>query len=104
MMKHAGYDRRLPEGLVLCGGGAKMRNIEHFARKHVELAARIAKPSGIVGVSEEILKPEYATAIGLMLGDNERVNIDTVDNGGRMKKPKKKSEGGFFSRIAKLFK
>ena len=104
MLKHAGYDRRLPEGLVLCGGGAKMRNIEHFARKHVELAARIAKPSGIVGVSEEILKPEYATAIGLMLGDNERVNIDTVDNGGRMKKPKKKSEGGFFSRIAKLFK
>jgi cell division protein FtsA len=106
MLKHAGYDRRLPEGLVLCGGGAKMRNIEHFARKHVELAARIAKPSGVVGVSEEILKPEYATAIGLMLGDNERAMIDTVDNGGGRiaKKQKKKSEGGFFSRIAKLFK
>jgi cell division ATPase FtsA len=90
---------------VLCGGGAKLRNIEHFARKHVELAARIAKPAGIVGVSEEILKPEFAAAIGLMLGDNERTNIDGVENKGKLpKKEKKKKEGSFFSRIFKLFK
>lgn len=105
MLKLAGYDRRLPEGLILCGGGAKMRNIEHFARKHIELATRIAKPSGIIGVSEDILKPEFATAIGLMLGDNERGNIDNIDGGTKLKnKSKKKKEGGFFSRIAKLFK
>jgi cell division protein FtsA len=105
MLKLAGYDRRLPEGLVICGGGAKMRNIEHFARKHVELAARVAKPSGIIGVSEDILKPEFATAIGLMLGDNERANIDHIDGGARVpKKAKKKKEGSIFSRIAKLFK
>jgi cell division protein FtsA len=108
MLKAAGYDRRLPEGLVLCGGGSKIRNIEAFVRKQVELAVRIAKPSGIVGVSEEILKPEYAAAIGLMLGDNERTSIDGVESGSRSsKKGKKKKDGngdGFFSKIRKLFK
>lgn len=106
MMKIAGYDKRLPEGLVLCGGGAKLRDIDKFARKQVELAARVAKPSGIVGVSEDILKPEFATAIGLMMGDNERSSIDNLDNGGGKAKnrDKKKKSGGLFARIRKLFK
>ena len=107
MLQRAGYDRRLPEGLVLCGGGAKLRNIDQFVRKQVELAVRIAKPAGIIGVSEEILKPEFAAAIGLMLGDNERANIDNFENGNKKKsakKPKKQKEGNFFSRIFKLFK
>ena len=106
MLTVAGYDRRLPEGIVLCGGGAKLRNIEQFVRKHVELAARVAKPSGIIGVSEDILKPEYAAAIGLMLGDNERASIDNLDNREKKapKKQKKQKEGNFFSRVFKLFK
>lgn len=108
MLEYAGYDRRLPEGLVLCGGGAKLRNIDQFARRQVKLAVRIAKPSGIIGVSEEILKPEFATAIGLLLGDAERSDIDNMDSGSKKKKKapkqKKAKEGSFFSRIFKLFK
>ena len=71
----------------------------------MEVAARIAKPSGIIGVSEDILKPEYAAAIGLMLGDNERSNIDGFEGTKKApKKQKKQKEGNFFSRIFKLFK
>ena len=106
MLQKAGYDRKLPEGIVLCGGGAKLRNIDLFVRKQVELAVRIAKPSGIIGVSEDILKPEYAAAIGLMLGDNERSSIDGTGGAKKKasKKAKKPKEGSFFSRIFKLFK
>jgi len=106
MLQIAGYDRRLPEGLVLCGGAAKMRGIDMFVRKQVELAVRIAKPSGIIGVSEDILKPEFATAIGLMLGDNERSGLDfDGDNRARkVKKTKKNKKGGFFARFFKAFK
>ncbi len=106
MLQIAGYDRRLPEGLVLCGGASKMRGLDVFARKQVELAVRIAQPSGIIGVSEDILKPEFATAIGLMLGDNERSGLD-FDDGGKarkVKKTKKNKKGGFFSRFFKAFK
>ena len=106
MLQIAGYDRRLPEGLVLCGGASKMRGLDVFARKQVELAVRIAQPSGIIGVSEDILKPEFATAIGLMLGDNERSGLDFNDGGKarKVKKTKKNKKGGFFSRFFKAFK
>lgn len=66
-LKRAGYDRRLPEGIVLVGGGVKMRDIEVFAKECLEAATRIGVPSGLGGVSEGIEKPEYAAAVGLAL-------------------------------------
>ncbi len=66
-LKRAGYDRRLPEGIVLVGGGVKMRDIEVFAKECLEAATRIGVPSGLGGVAEGIEKPEYAAAVGLTL-------------------------------------
>lgn len=66
-LKRAGYDRRLPEGIVLIGGGVKMRDIELFAKDCLEAATRVGLPSGLGGVSDGIEKPEYAAAVGLAL-------------------------------------
>ena len=106
LLKHAGYDKRLPEGLVLVGGGSKLRDIEIYARDQVELAVRSAKPENVLGVSEEIMKPEYATAIGLMYADAECQESDAAQgaeiySGG--KKLKSKGEG-FFAKLLKKFK
>jgi len=65
VLKRSGYDRRLPEGVVLIGGGANMRDIDEFAKSQLELAARIGKPVGVTGLSVEVSKPEWATAVGL---------------------------------------
>ncbi len=35
-IKKAHYDQRLPEGVVLTGGGAKMRDIDKFVRETLE--------------------------------------------------------------------
>ena len=35
-LKAAKYDQRLPEGVVLVGGGAKMRDIDVFAKIALE--------------------------------------------------------------------
>ena len=106
LLKHAGYDKRLPEGLVLVGGGSKLRDIEVYARDQVELAVRLAKPENVLGVSEEIMRPEYATAIGLMYADAEYQESDAaqgVDIYSSSKKPKLKGEG-FFAKLLKKFK
>ncbi len=66
-LKAARYDQRLPEGIILTGGGAKMRDIELFAKKCFEAAVKIGIPTGVGGVAEPIAKPEYATAVGLAL-------------------------------------
>ena len=66
-LKSAKYDQRLPEGVILVGGGAKMRDIELFAKKILEAAVKVGKPSGLNGVAEAVQKPEFATAVGLAM-------------------------------------
>lgn len=87
---------------MLTGGGAKMRDIDIYAREQLELAVRIGKP-GIMLANEinEILKPEFATAIGLMIidagsGAQKGTPVSLSKN--------KKSGGGFFSKFAGMFK
>ncbi len=66
-LKTAKYDQRLPEGIILTGGGARLRDIDVFAKKALEASVKIGIPTGLGGVSEAIETPEYATAVGLAL-------------------------------------
>ncbi len=66
-LKSARYDQRLPEGIILTGGGAKMRDIELFAKKVLEASVKIGTPKGFGGVSDAVEKPEFAVAVGLAL-------------------------------------
>ncbi len=70
-LKKAGRAGRLPSGVVLTGGTANMKHLSEFAKTHLGLAARIGKSDGYGGVSEDAEKPEFATAIGLMMIDSE---------------------------------
>lgn len=93
--KVAHYDRRLPEGVVLVGGGAKMKNIEVYAKEVLETAVKIGVSRELGGVAEAIEKPEYTTAVGLMLM--------AVDNDSQAKSKKKEKSGGFLRKIFKKF-
>ena len=107
MLKAAGYDKRLPEGLVLVGGGSKLRDIEVYARDQVELAVRLGKPDGILGVSEEIMKPEYSAVVGLMMLDAAEPEVSAKGGAsGKTKKKKKMNADGesWFKRLLKIFK
>lgn len=101
LLKRAGYDKRLPEGVVLVGGGAKMRDIDSYAREQLELAARVGKPDGLRGVSEEVMRPEFAAAVGLMRLESIRGSV----NGALLTHKKKGEKGeGFLARLFKMFK
>lgn len=66
-LKKAGFDRRLPEGIVLTGAGAKMRDLGIFVKRALEASVKVGVPGELSGVADEVQKPEYATAVGLML-------------------------------------
>ena len=108
MLKAAGYDKSLPEGLVLVGGGSKLRDIDKYASEQVELAVRLGKPEGILGVSEEVMKPEYAAAVGLMMIDAtdemETISGDSEKKSKKTKKSKDASGESWLQRILKNFK
>lgn len=72
-LKKAGRAGKLPSGVVIVGGGANTRGMVEFAKEQLGVAARIGRPTGYGGVSEQIETPEYAAAIGLMLIDEQGV-------------------------------
>ena len=94
-LKAAKYDQRLPEGIILVGGGAKMRDIEKFAKEVLEAAVKIGVPTGLNGVAEAVQKPEYAVAVGLAMLAAEDNNAGTggASSGKKASPFKKKSSG-----------
>jgi cell division protein FtsA len=63
----AGFDSALPAGVVLVGGTAELRDIENLGREVLNLAVRVKLPTGAIGLTDTIMRPAYATTIGLLL-------------------------------------
>lgn len=89
-LKAAKYDQRLPEGIILTGGGAKMRDIDLFAKQALEASVKIGIPVALGGVAESVAKPEFAVAVGLALIAAESGEL-IAPQGKKSKKPGKKS-------------
>lgn len=68
-LKKAGRAGQLPSGVVLTGGGAKLKGVAEYAKQHLGLAARVGKATGFAGVAENIEEPQFAAVVGLMLAD-----------------------------------
>lgn len=91
ILKQAGYAQKLPEGLVIVGGGAMMRNLDKFVKDLLGMAVRIGKPTEkLGGVFDLVDNPKYTTALGLalMMYDDDLMSgeADTEER-----------SGGFFS-------
>jgi cell division protein FtsA len=61
--------RKLPGGIVLTGGSAKIPGIDEFAREHLQLPARIGKLHNIGGLVDTVEDAQFTTVVGLMLLD-----------------------------------
>ena len=76
-LKKAGRAGQLPSGVVLVGGTANLKGMTEFAKDHLKVAARVGKATGFGGVADNIDKPEYAAAVGLMLIDTESTRVQS---------------------------
>lgn len=102
-IRKAHYEQRLPEGIVLTGGGARMREIDKFVRELLNVSVKVGVPLGMNGVAEVLRKPEYAAAVGLMHMSAEYAPV--MASGGRRKKGKKSNKkGGGIAAFFKSFK
>jgi cell division protein FtsA len=61
--------RKLPGGVVLVGGTAKLPGIAEFTRDKLQLAARVGAMQSISGLVDTVADPSYATAVGLTMLD-----------------------------------
>ena len=104
-LKAAKYDQRLPEGIVLTGGGARMRDIDLFAKKALEAAVKIGVPIELAGVSDAVTSPEFATAVGLamMAAEDQAYAVKPTKKSAKKAKVKKPSNGNIFKKIFSKF-
>jgi cell division protein FtsA len=101
-LKAARYDQRLPEGIVLTGGGAKMRDIDVFAKEALEASVKIGIPLNLGGVADAVSKPEYDAAVGLAMQAAEDSHFEKPAPTKKAKKaPKLKKPSGNI--LKKLF-
>lgn len=56
----------LPAGLILTGGAAQLAGIAELGRDVLQMPVRVVTPANVGGLTDTILTPAYATAIGLL--------------------------------------
>jgi len=66
-LRRAGLDSQIPAGIVMTGGGARLRGLIEIAEDGFHLPVRLAEPRGILDLPEQVAQPEYSTVIGLAL-------------------------------------
>lgn len=96
-LDHAGILHKIPSGVVLTGGGSLTVGAEEAARKIFSLPVRLGTPAGVVGLVDDIISPEYATSVGLLLYAAKSGETDK-DVGGAVSKMKLPN-GKLFSRL-----
>jgi cell division protein FtsA len=65
-IKRSGYDGLLPAGMVLTGGTSNLPKIRQLASRVLNLPVRIAKPEGLIGLTDQLHSPAYSTSVGLL--------------------------------------
>jgi len=66
-IEKSGLIKNVPSGLVLTGGGSLTVGIIDVSKKIIGLPVRIGIPDKIGGLIDEVLYPQYATTVGLIL-------------------------------------
>lgn len=56
----------LPAGLILTGGASQLSGLAELGREVLQMPVRVVAPTGVSGLTDSILSPAYATAIGLL--------------------------------------
>lgn len=68
-LKRVHRSRKLPGGVVLVGGSAKLPGLAEFTREKLQLAARIGSLQNLGGLIDTVQDSAYIPAVGLMLLD-----------------------------------
>ncbi len=79
-IEKSGHGNQIPSGLVITGGGASTINLTNVGKKIIGLPIRIGIPDQITGFIDEIIYPQFATAIGLILLGKKDIFLESETN------------------------
>jgi cell division protein FtsA len=97
----AGYEYKLPAGVVLTGGSAELPGLTGIAKKVFGVPARVGQPRGLEGLVDGISSPGYASVQGLILYGMNDEGFNVARGSANTNQP---SGAGIGSRLGGFFK
>jgi cell division protein FtsA len=104
-IKNSGFEKKLIAGIVVTGGGAKLKHVPQLIEYMTGMDTRVGLPNEHLAKGiDEIASPMYATAVGLVIkgfesSDLTKVRTDQSASTDPLKAKVQRSTtgGGFFS-------
>ncbi|MBI3624329.1 cell division protein FtsA [Candidatus Saccharibacteria bacterium] len=100
-LKKIQRSRKLPGGVVLVGGTAKLPGIADFTKEKLQLAARVGHLQPLAGLVDTVNDPAFTTAVGLMLLDMLLVPSNHLQASGKPNPDAFRAIEGLFKRFMK---
>ncbi|MCA9371308.1 cell division protein FtsA [Candidatus Woesebacteria bacterium] len=100
----SGYEKQIPSGIVLTGGGALTIGIVDMGRRVMRLPIRVGMPDRVAGLVDEISHPQYSTTLGLMYYGSSLSQEDTTSFKNFNQILKNVSFADIMSNVQKFFK
>lgn len=95
----------VPSGLVIAGGGAQTVGALSAARRVIGMPARLGSPQHVIGLVDEVLYPQFASAVGLILyAKDHEATAQKLDFKNFDKIFRNISFKGSFKKVSDLFK
>ncbi|MCF6298455.1 MAG: cell division protein FtsA, partial [Thiomicrorhabdus sp.] len=66
-LRSAGFEDMLAAGVVLTGGSSLVDGAVELAEEVFHMPVRLGYPQGVVGLTEEVNSPSFATTVGLLM-------------------------------------
>jgi cell division protein FtsA len=99
-LRRSGLEQLMAAGVVLTGGGARMRGTMELAEEVFHMPVRIGVPQSVVGLTEVVRNPIYATGVGLLYFGH-RQTLGHLPKVGRRKS--RGDEEGMMERMKRWF-
>jgi len=103
-MEKSGFAAIIPSGLVITGGGALTAGSLNVGKKVIGLPMRLGVPTHVTGLVDEIIDPQYATTVGLILYGRKNIMSSESRSKNFNKIFKDFSIGGSFNSLKAFFK
>lgn len=84
-LQREGRKMQLGAGIVLTGGGSGIRGLLELSRTVFNCPVRIGRPSLTLGLTEHVNRPEFSTAVGLLIRGSHHAEYTASQNDGREK-------------------
>ena len=75
-LSNSGYEKQIPSGIVITGGGALTTGMVELGKRIVRLPIRVGTPERASGLVDEVKDPMYSALLGILYYGNNMMHDD----------------------------